>query len=478
MSATSITYDSFNLNNSTTITGDLDDASAYERELDIYNLARTSGAVISDSRYRTKHIMVSGQLQGTSPSNLESLIDTFHAALSVQSKNLDIGYNGTTRRYVSTPAKVSVTREVRAASWAKFEIDFIATDYGQATSSDSLYSGSVTTPTSSSVSLDIGGSAPDQYLDISVTIGSGFVGSTNTLTVSNPVTGQTLSITRAWTAADVAVISCKNQTVTVNGTEVDYSGAFPAYSPGNAQSLTIGGTFYGAGTTFNSSSTYTPAAGITRVFVEAWGGGAAGGGHTSNGGGGGGGGGAYAAGEVTVVPATSYTVTIGAAGTASTGNGGAGGNTSFNVTSIVAAGGSGGGGATNSFFGAGGLASASTGTYKYDGGSGGTGSSGIGPAGGGGGAAASSMGAGTSGESGSSSTGVAGTSVYAGSGGDGRTLAAGEGAGTAGTAPGGGGGGAFRISSNQTGGAGSKGRVVVYTGFTYTVAVSQTKYYQ
>lgn len=131
---------------------------------------------------------------------------------------------------------------------------------------------------------------------------------------------------------------------------------------------------------FTSSGTYTPTAGTTRIYVEAWGGGGAGGGvpaiGSGNVSGGGGGAGAYSAKRIASgFSGVSYI--IGAAGAgASNAAGGNGGDTTFNSTAVVAKGGTGGPVGvlnTNVGFGAGGAASGGTGDVKIDGQRGGNG---------------------------------------------------------------------------------------------------------
>ena len=101
--------------------------------------------------------------------------------------------------------------------------------------------------------------------------------------------------------------------------------------------------------TFLSSTTWTCPAGVTSIYFDGCGGGGgAGGGATTSPGGGGGGAQAVKGTNLTTVPATVYTVTIGAGGTGATGggnNGSAGSSTSLGAL-ITLAGGGGGQGAT------------------------------------------------------------------------------------------------------------------------------------
>ncbi len=121
--------------------------------------------------------------------------------------------------------------------------------------------------------------------------------------------------------------------------------------------------------------TWTCPVGITSVKVECWGGGGGGGAATNVAGrvGGGGGGGSYVTNTLTVVPGTTYNITVGAGGlTPSTSSttcyGLPGGKSEFSgagITTITASGGTGGGGGT-------GVTGSTSGTPTVTGGSGGS----------------------------------------------------------------------------------------------------------
>lgn len=252
---------------------------------------------------------------------------------------------------------------------------------------------------------------------------------------------------------------------------------------------------------FTSSGSWTCPSGITRAQVIAiGGGGGGGGGRNNNTGGGGGGAGAFVNQIVTVVPGTSYTVTIGAGGTAGTAGGGTGGNggqTSFGTLVYAGYGGGGAGGNATATGNAGGGTNGGSGggdsyTGYNAGGGGGAGSPGFGNSylgyqGSRGGAPGDARygnfggnatnnnnqiellgGLGTQtvvgavcggGGGGGSSTSDAGGWGSAG-GGNGGLNAAGANA-TANTGGGGGGGGGNNGGTNFAGGTGGSGRVIV-----------------
>ncbi len=222
---------------------------------------------------------------------------------------------------------------------------------------------------------------------------------------------------------------------------------------------------------FTTSGTWTAPAGITSVDVEVWGGGGGGGGSEgdSSDGGGGGGGGAYSrTTAITVVPGTTYTVTVGATGTAgaTNGTGGPGGDSWFiNTTTILAKGGSGGSAPVSDaggIAGAGGAEASGVGAVKYSGGNGGTGRNSNTGRGGPGGSSAGTAANGTSGPGTWSTCTAAAAPTGGGIGGNGGCSDNQDGYAPA-SGKGGGGGGA--AENDTVGGAGAAGMVkITYVG--------------
>ena len=214
---------------------------------------------------------------------------------------------------------------------------------------------------------------------------------------------------------------------------------------------------------FTTSGTWTCPAGVTSIQVEAYGAGGGGGygGTTTNrqGGGGGGGGGYSKNTSITVIPGTTYIITIGSAGaggstsTGATANGGNGGNTTatFGTTTITANGGIGGKGYINGSTGG----TGGTGTI-FNGGAGGLGD-GTGSGGGGGCGGTTSNGGNGGSRPTSSAAGTAGGGTIAGPGGAGTINSSAVG-GTPASNYGGGGGGGTR---NFAGGAGRGGYMLL-----------------
>lgn len=208
---------------------------------------------------------------------------------------------------------------------------------------------------------------------------------------------------------------------------------------------------------YTSSTTWTCPTGVTSVEVRCWGAGGGGGGaDATDANAGGGGGGAFAKKQnLTVIPGSVYTITVGAGGTAGpaggASNAGIGGDTEFSLSGTVYCRAKGGSGGESAVFdaegngGQGGQSASCIGDVVRSGGNGAIGDDTYG--GGGGGSSASSS------ASGVSATGNAGaTLTNAGSGGKGENVTAS----VAGSSPGGGGGGAGEgtVSAGKAGGGG------------------------
>ena len=204
----------------------------------------------------------------------------------------------------------------------------------------------------------------------------------------------------------------------------------------------------------SSAGTYswTVPCGVTSVYVEAWGAGAGGDYNT-----GGGGGGAFAAGTVTVVPGTTYTVVVGKGGIGD-GSVEAGTNSSFGANLIVAE-----GGGRGANIRTGGRVAQSIGTIRFAGGNGAASGSGNGGSGGGGSAGAS--GAGGNGSAATGNAGAAGGTAGAGGGAAGGNGGSRYNDGDNGSAPGGGGGQSGASGFFIYAGNGGAGQVrITYTG--------------
>lgn len=239
--STSITFNSNSLQSASVITSQINSGSIPERDVKLFALAHANRSVIPDDNYPSRRITISGKLIAASVTAMDVLEDTFKAYFRGKDKNLDIGNNGGSRRFIATANSVSIDRP-GGLQHADFSVEFICTQpFGKATTAttpSSSFSPSAAARTLSGYTdaITFAGTAPYQLPVITITL-TAVTGGTGYLAVSNSGNGQGITITgQSFVNGDVIEIDCENKTVKLNGTEIDFLGAFPEFEPG-AQSL-------------------------------------------------------------------------------------------------------------------------------------------------------------------------------------------------------------------------------------------------
>jgi hypothetical protein len=143
--------------------------------------------------------------------------------------------NGTFQRgtvtITLTNQETDVNLYVGTNSAATFYVDAAQFEQGATASAYPL----ATTRNGSSYTDTFGwlGTAPWQQPIVTVTLGTITAGGTGgTIQIGNNANGQAVVITRNWLAGDVLMVDSYNKIITVNGLEVDFTGAFPEFAPG------------------------------------------------------------------------------------------------------------------------------------------------------------------------------------------------------------------------------------------------------
>ncbi len=234
-----ITFDSNNLQTYTAsalvgiITNAIEHTNLPEKDAALFALANTNASVMPYVGYPLKQVTIAGAIVGSTQADLDSRIDTFKGYFNGKDKNLDIAYGASTRRYIATVNKISITRKQKAL-FATFTIDFICSQpFGRDTTSTTALNGTGRTASSYNDSHTFVGSAPFQLPIITITY-SAVTGGASFVSFGNNANGQGITITdQTWVASDVLEIDCVNKTVKKNGIEIDFLGAFPEFAPGS-----------------------------------------------------------------------------------------------------------------------------------------------------------------------------------------------------------------------------------------------------
>lgn len=237
------------------ITNGIEHTNLPDKDIALFALANTNQSVMPYAGYPTKKITIKGAIAGSSSADVDSRIDTFKAYFNGKDKNLDINYNGTTRRYCATANSIAVTKQQKAL-FAEFQIEFICTlPFGKNTSATTALNASGRTASGYTDSHTFLGTAPYQLPVITITYAA-VTGGTGFVAFGNNANGQGITITdQTWAAADVLEIDVYNRTVKKNGVEIDFLGAFPEFAPG-AQNFSYSDGF--TTRTFTELVTYYP----------------------------------------------------------------------------------------------------------------------------------------------------------------------------------------------------------------------------
>lgn len=230
--ATAISFDGNSLQTANIYTATIGHESITSKLAPIYALGHANRSVIPFVSYPSKLIVISGTITGSDIPNLDSRLDNFRAYFADTDSNLDIDYNGSTRRYIATATKVTVDRPY-GLQFAKFTVEFTCTQaFGQDTSTTNAVSATGRTSSSYTDGVTFNGNAPWQSPVLTYNYTTVTGGTAKTVIIGNADTGQQIQVTRDWSSSDVLAIDTYNKTVKVNGVDVSYTGAFPEFQPG------------------------------------------------------------------------------------------------------------------------------------------------------------------------------------------------------------------------------------------------------
>jgi phage-related protein len=233
---------------------DIQHAGKSAKRAQAYALSHANASAIPFVEYPSKPITISGKIIGTSIADCDSLIDSFNSYLVTQGGNLDIDYNGSTRRYIATATSIDVNRP-GGLNWADFDITFTCTQaFGQDVNQTTILNPTGRTSATYSDNYTFVGTAPYQTPIFTLTY-TAVSGATNkAVIIGNSGNGQEITVQRTWSNGDVLVVDCSKSTVTVNGVPVDFTGAFPLFPPG-AQTISYSDGF--TSRTFNINVVYS-----------------------------------------------------------------------------------------------------------------------------------------------------------------------------------------------------------------------------
>jgi hypothetical protein len=248
-------FDSFELQTSNYIVSNIEYRTIPTREIALESISRRSGKKMLSTDFGERKIKMSGFVLGTSASNLQTNIDTFH--LNVTRKTSGTLAFDATRSITATISTVAISDPQYSQTMVPFEIEFIAAspfyEGVQQTANTTVATGTgiktITTTISGSV-----------YAEPSITF-TATAGSGDTTTKSIGILYSPTAEQTTWSGSVVlpkgSAIQFDNANYRIlnNTTEVAPIGSFPRWEPG---STTFYIYFYGGTQGGTVALTYYP----------------------------------------------------------------------------------------------------------------------------------------------------------------------------------------------------------------------------
>lgn len=261
--AKSITFNTFNLQDSDFRTKDIIYRNFPVRIIDLEPNARRDGFRFINSYYELKDITVSGTLTRDTEANLKISLDNLKENLQTEEGNLDIDDGGTTLRYVCTVASTNIPEEHYHITRVPYSISFRCQPFGKETS---------TTTDANTITE----ASPDPFVDtdfnptgsigprpvLKWTLDGAPSAAITQISFENTTTSDTITVGSLTLDASGDYLEIDTEAMIVKAVqsgggeaEVDYTGVFPLFDAGsNSYKTTITGG--GAAWTLDQTITY------------------------------------------------------------------------------------------------------------------------------------------------------------------------------------------------------------------------------
>ena len=237
--AQNITLNSYSLQSANIVTSKIDHEGIGIDESQV-KIPHRDGEKLVSFTYGIRKITLEGNVIGSSIQDLDSQIDTLKKNVMGVTGNLDIDYNGTTRRYSVHVQNIIITRDFYNLTIVPFRIECEAVNpsFGQDTASTNCYNDTAVSGTFSAgniitnFSATISGSVnPQPIITFTVNVAGSITGFYLQNTTTN--TGLNVIPSAPINNSDVYVIDTSAYTITKNGIPLTtFSGTFPTFNLG------------------------------------------------------------------------------------------------------------------------------------------------------------------------------------------------------------------------------------------------------
>lgn len=211
-----------------------------DRDFKTANVPGGHGLILLEDWFRKNPIKLRGWVSAITREQLEEKIHEMMRNLHGQGGTLYIKDAGTYKELVTTLQKATFDNPHWATCKKKFTLDFagIKSFWRDKDYSSEFYAGE--TGLTLNGNMNNAGSVEAEPVIIMI------FSSADAITAAqfqNTTTGETVSVTASISDGDVLIFDAENKTVTLNGTELEFNGRFPALQVGlNSFTITLTGT--------------------------------------------------------------------------------------------------------------------------------------------------------------------------------------------------------------------------------------------
>lgn len=231
---TAISYDGFDLNNSTYRSIDLNPMGSPDKDTTMLRLARADGSLRVFQSYDSKTLTLTGRIISDTKVNLELAIDALKMQMRRESGNLQYDWGNGVRIHKCTAKKVSCDKGPGELSTAPFQIVFeCESPFATDGVTDTIVNNQNISASPTNFNIAINGTYDARpVLTFSIVAINPTV-TASQITIGNATNSQYLTVEDIFTAGDVLVIDCDNSRVFHNGIFIKSIGQFPYFAAGN-----------------------------------------------------------------------------------------------------------------------------------------------------------------------------------------------------------------------------------------------------
>ncbi len=233
-----IVFADYSLQNTGFITSSIDYEELKNIELNTFKYSRIDGGGVLSKYYRGRRITIKGTIKAETAEAFHTLIDEVKKNIRFTEGNLDIRPIGSTeiRRIKATLTDLDLPRQHFNITFCEITLVFTTAEpfFYAITNQSSTFEAKTGNFTEDMTHDGSAEKSPRVYFVFGV-------GTTATaMTITDPE-GRVLTVTTALTNGDLLLVDGDNKVVELNGTEIDFSGSFPIFSPGG-NNFTVGFT--------------------------------------------------------------------------------------------------------------------------------------------------------------------------------------------------------------------------------------------